>query len=186
MSIWGNSFLKTPCTSCLATLSWIGSSFLLCFQTVLWTTKTSRSFSLLWELLIALYQFPLWQKKAKYPLKEQYYGKALCTNHCSFKREKFPKTQSPSSTPVPMYVGANSAVYAHANMKTLQSTSSLQAILQAWKKKKKNSNLPLLNSKVQHHTIFLHELWLHLHQNCWRRKPRGSFLCFFRNSPVTA
>lgn len=35
-----------------------------------------------------------------------------------------------------MCVGANSAVYAHANMKTPQSTSSLQAILQAWKKKK--------------------------------------------------
>lgn len=43
-----------------------------------------------------------------------------------------------------MYVGANSAVYVHANMKTLQSTSSLQAILQAWKKEKKKQQLVTL------------------------------------------
>lgn len=92
LSIWGNSFPKPPCTSYLATLSWIGSSFLLCFQTVLRTTKTFRSFSLLWELLIAFSQFPLRQKRAKCPLKEQYYGKALHTNHYSSIREKFSKT----------------------------------------------------------------------------------------------
>lgn len=35
---------------------------------------------------------PTVTKEVKCPLKEQYYGKALCTNYCRARREKFSKT----------------------------------------------------------------------------------------------